>query len=267
METDAGHRPGASDELGGPAQPDAELLLAFLATAPEPLRDWAEERAAEVRAEPQTLESAGRPGPAQPTDPADLALAEIGEDDDEARRRPMVHTPSDKVFTPVAKAPKRGVGVLAPLVGLALVAAVVYGVFLIGRPADSGSMLPAASAPVTQRDDSGRIAELEQKLAEKPDDIASLLELGVLQFDAGDLERAEELWTRVTELDPRNPSAWFNLGFLHLAEDPPNMEEARVDWEKVLEVAPDSDLAATIRSHLDALSEPSPSPSATSTGE
>lgn len=240
--------------------PEAELLLDFLATAPEPLRDWADRQAAEVR------HRTGPPAGAGPA-PSDLALAELGELDDEGVRRPRIHTPMDKDFTPVAPGSRRG-RPLAWLLAAALVAAVGYGVFRLGQPAESAAPAPVAPAATTtgRQADAARMAELEAELAAKPDDVAANLELGVLRFNSGDVAGAEALWLRVTELDPRNPQAWFNLGFVALAEDPPDVTSVRAAWDQVLAVAPDSDLAATVRSHLDALAAagaptPSPAPS------
>lgn len=258
---------GASDQVGGPvpsAAPndnDAEILH-FLESAPPSVRDWAAARAAEIRA------AAGpAPAPARPAadDPADLALAELGEHDDEPRRRPLVHTPRDKEPTYVA--PQRRSSPLVPLVGLLVVVALVYGIFQLGRPQETADPGMNTAAPANAADTTSRMAELEEMLAEAPDDVAVNLELGVLKFNAGDIPRAEELWTKVTDVDPRNPQAWFNLGFVHLAQDPPDVEGARADWEQVLEVAPESDLAATVESHLAALEAPSAAPSPSQTQE
>ena len=240
---------------------EAELLLDFLATAPEPLRGWAEHQAAGVRAGIEAT-TATPPGGRQAA--ADLALAELGEVEDDAVRRPRIHTPMDKETTPVAPRERRRRPLVA-LVALALVGALIYGVFRLGQPATSAEPAPTSSRTATQPDDAARMAELEAKLATAPDDVATNLELGVLRFNAGDTPGAEQLWLRVTELDPANPQAWFNLGFVALAADPPDVVAARAAWDKVLEVAPDSDLAATVRSHLDALeaaSIPTTSPSA-----
>ncbi len=150
-----------------------------------------------------------------------------------------------------------------PLLGVLLVAAVVYGVFRLGLPADTAVPAAMEASQASATDSVARRAELEATLADSPEDVAANLELGVLTFNDGDVKRAEQLWTTVTEVDPSNPQAWFNLGFVHLSEDPPNAEAAQADWQRVLDVAPDSDLAATVRSHLDALaaSVASPSPS------
>ena len=268
MEPDTSARPGAPDTVEGPADAHTQALLDFLAAAPEPLREWADAHAAEARAQAASAQAA--PPSITPVgvhDPADLALAELGEHDDEPRRRPLVHTPADKPAATVAAAPRKS-GILVPLLGVLLVAAVVYGVFRMGLPADTAAPATTQASQATATDSAARRAELEATLAESPEDVAANLELGVLTFNDGDVERAQQLWTTVTEVDPSNPQAWFNLGFVHLSEDPPDAEAARADWQKVLDVAPESDLAATVRSHLDALaaSAASPSPSPSSEG-
>ncbi|MHA6512515.1 tetratricopeptide repeat protein [Tessaracoccus sp. Z1128] len=264
MEPDTSARPGAPDTVESPADAHTQALLDFLAMAPGPLREWADARADEARA--QAASSQAAPpwvGPFEIHDAADLALAELGEHDDEPRRRPLVHTPADKPAATVAAAPRKS-GILVPLLGVLLVAAVVYGVFRMGLPADTAALATTQASQATATDSAARRAELEATLAESPEDVAANLELGVLTFNDGDVERAEQLWTTVTEVDPSNPQAWFNLGFVHLSEDPPDAEAARADWQKVLDVAPDSDLAATVRSHLDALAASSASPSPSS---
>lgn len=268
MEPDVSARPGAPDTVEGPADAHTQALLDFLATAPEPLRDWADARADEARAQaaPVAPEPTSIASP-QARDAADLALAELGEHDHEPRRRPLVHTPADKPAATVTAAPRKS-GVLVPLLGVLLVAAVVYGVFRLGLPADTAVPAAMEASQASATDSAARQAELEATLAESPEDVAANLELGVLTFNDGDVERAEQLWTTVTEVDPTNPQAWFNLGFVHLSEDPPDVEAARAVWQRVLDVAPESDLAATVRSHLDALaaSAASPSPSPSSEG-
>ncbi|MBK7820672.1 MAG: tetratricopeptide repeat protein [Tessaracoccus sp.] len=261
-----GARPGApGNDAAGHLPEHADELRAFLEGAPESLRGWADAQLAglgeSAAADETAVEDApiGRPE----ADDADLALAELGEDD--VPRRPKVHTPLDKVNTPVA-AKKKGRSALVPALGLLVLAAVVYGVFRMGLPADTSAAAPGtAPTSAATTSDVARMAELEAKLSSSPDDVAINLELGVLRFNSGDLEGAEKLWRKVTEVDPRNPQAWYNLGFLRLAQDPPDVEGARADWQAVLDVAPDSDLAATVQSHLAALDAmPSGSPSPTS---
>lgn len=264
METDPGERPTPGDTGGlNPDVTHDQELLDFLASAPDSLREWADARAAEVLAQRQPDPLASE----EPAlDPADLALAELGEHDDEAPRpRVAVHTPTDRPVTP--QAADQRPRLLVPLLGLLLVVAVVFGVYQVGRPADTAA--PGATTQQTQaQDNSARIAELQRQIQAKPDDVIALLELGVLVFNNGDVAQAKQLWTKVTEIDPTNAQAWFNLGFVFMSEDPPNMDGVREAWGKVIDVAPDSDIAATARRHLEALERrdasagPSPSASA-----
>lgn len=259
-----GARPGApGNGAAGPPIEHADELRAFLAGAPEPLRAWADEQLAAL-GEPVVAGPAAEP--VRPDD-ADLALAELGEGDDDAPTRPKIHTPMDKTNTPVPTGRKRPAA-LAPVLGLVLVAAVVFGVFKLGLPADTAAAPEVSPTSTATSSDVARMAELEAKLLSSPDDVATNLELGVLRFNAGDSEGAEALWEKVTAVDPRNPQAWYNLGFLRLAQDPPDVEGARADWQAVLDVAPDSDLAATVESHLaalEAMPTGSPSPTVTPT--
>lgn len=252
--------------------PSPEALAEFLNTAPEELRGWAEQQLAQLDSDagPTSI-----PGPAddsaeQAVAGSDLALAELGEDDDEPSRRIKVHTPMDKTPTPVpVAAGKKSRGLALPVIGLALLAALVYGIFRLGLPPEQADQAAGqAPAATGQPTDGGaaRMAELEAKLVDAPDDVAINLELGVLHFNNGNQDRAQELWTKVTEVDARNAQAWYNLGFIHLAEEPPNAAAAKAAWDTVLEVAPDSDLAATVRSHLgalDAMGSATPSPTPT----
>lgn len=258
MVTDGATR-GVPSTAGDPTIPAREQqILDFLASAPEHLRSWAEEQAALIRqaASETPLAGDGSPKEDLPTDadPADLALAEIDEEDDDLRPAPRVFTPKDRAV-PVPRAQQRPRS-LWPLVGVIGVAAMVFAIYQAGLPAQP----PASHPSVASRPDtSARIAELETTLKTDPDNLDANLELGVLVFNNGETSRAEQLWTKVTALDPNNPQAWFNLGFVHLSKDPPDEAAARLAWEKVATVAPDSDLARTARTHAEALAKRSAS--------
>ncbi|HZK05232.1 MAG TPA: tetratricopeptide repeat protein [Actinomycetaceae bacterium] len=94
---------------------------------------------------------------------------------------------------------------------------------------------------------------LEDVVARVPNDVEAYLMLGVSRFNDLDVEGAEEAWNAVLELDPERVQAHYNLGFLHLSQDPPDTEAAAAAWEHVIELAPGSDLAATVETHLNAL--------------
>ena len=66
------------------------------------------------------------------------------------------------------------------------------------------------------------------------------LALGAAKFNLGDVADAQRDWLRVIALDPENVEAYYDLGFLYLSEDPPDMARAKKMWRKVVELAPGS---------------------------
>ncbi|MDU0348496.1 tetratricopeptide repeat protein [Actinomyces sp. MRS3W] len=95
------------------------------------------------------------------------------------------------------------------------------------------------------------ITWLQQILDVEPDNLDALLTIGVAEYQSSQYEAAETHWLRATEIDPDVAEPWYNLGFLYLAQTPPDTERARECWDKVLELAPDSEMAAAVRSHED----------------
>lgn len=93
-----------------------------------------------------------------------------------------------------------------------------------------------------------------------PDDVDARLILGVAYFNDGQLDAAEAQWTRAAELAPTSPDPWYNLGFLFLSRNPPDYERVESAWRKVIQLAPDSDIARTAQNHLERLASPSPTP-------
>lgn len=258
-----GELTGAPSHAEGPTSGSApHEILDFLATAPPSVRAWAQAQSNAIRAITGPVEQPEEPNAmltAEVQDPADLALAEIGEHDDEGHRAPKVFTPQDRPEPQSAtrSRPK----ILLPVLGVLLVAATVFGIYWSGLPQSP----PPQQSGASQTDPAARIAELERVIQDDPNNVNATLELGVLVFKQGNVERAEQLWTKVTSIDPKNPQGWFNLGFVHISKKPPNTEAARKAWDKVLELAPDSDLAKSIQNHLGALDNQSASPSVTPT--
>lgn len=104
----------------------------------------------------------------------------------------------------------------------------------------------------------GRIVELT------PTDTDARLILGVYHFNDADYAAAETQWLEVVRQDPKKAEAFYDLGFLYLAQSPPQTTKAQQMWQTVVDIAPESAIAQTAASHLSALSsagEPSASPS------
>jgi tetratricopeptide (TPR) repeat protein len=190
----------------------------------------------------------------------------------------------------------KGLAAAAAVVGAVVVGIVVYNNGLPGTPVNGGtgqaSPQPSAQAsgPVL---DQAAVAALMQQIQADPKDtealmgladeyyivgdfgnaklwidkllevdpknIRGLLASGAVAFNTGDLATAKTQWEAVLVIEPENVEAHYDLGFLYLNQDPPDMAGVQREWGKVVEIAPDSDVAQTVKAHLDAFASPAPS--------
>jgi cytochrome c-type biogenesis protein CcmH/NrfG len=104
---------------------------------------------------------------------------------------------------------------------------------------------------------------LENIISLDPKNVTALLALGATQFNQGDETGAEKQWLAVAAIDPKNVEAHYDLGFLYLSKNPPDMAKVKVEWGKVIEIDPNSDVAKTVATHLATL-DASPAPSGAS---
>jgi tetratricopeptide (TPR) repeat protein len=95
-----------------------------------------------------------------------------------------------------------------------------------------------------------------------PAETKALLALGAAEFNQGNLDEAKTAWLNVLDIDEDNVEAHYDLGFLYLNQQPPDMEGVVREWTLVVTLAPDSDIAQTVQAHLDAFAEASPGASA-----
>ena len=188
------------------------------------------------------------------------------------------------------------------VIGVGAAITIVASVGLYIAMHTSGSSIPgisetptsSASAPSNE----AKIAEYMAALAANPNDTVTLWNLGNIYFDAQDYKnalsfyeklnvaaptdangwiaagaaafnsggdaKAFEYWSKATVVDPKNVEAHYNLGFWYLSQTPSQELKAKVEWETVVKMAPDSDFAKTVKSHLETLGKPkaTPSPSA-----
>jgi len=179
------------------------------------------------------------------------------------------------------------------VVGLAALGAVIL--FRVGLPGGGGAEegTPAATqASDLVPLDEARVAELQAAIEEDPNNLEALFELAEAYFLAGEWQPAIDWFTRVTALEPNNvhaltdigtsnynlgftdeakatwlaaldidandPQLHYNLGFLYANSETPDMAAAVAEWQKVVELAPDSNLAKTVQVHLEGLSDPTP---------
>ncbi len=108
---------------------------------------------------------------------------------------------------------------------------------------------------------------LDKLLAINPDHIEALLARGAVYFNLNDITNAEAAWNRVVALKPDNVEVHYDLGFLYLNQAVPDWAGVQAEWNKVIELDPSSDLAQTVRSHLDSLAASSMLPAASGAAE
>ncbi len=253
--------------LGLPAGTQDEALedlhrqiAEFLDGAPSELKGWADKRQAETDRIYGLL-----------TGPEDELAGLVA-----ARNAAAATTPVTKGF------PKWAIWLL----GIAAVAGLVFGVYQIGKPPSDLPAMTAAegastAAPVAGVDQA-KVADLMGKLQANPQDVAvlfdlgnvyyqgddykqaaewyqkvldvnasdekGLIALGAASFNLGDLAKAESTWNKAAELYPNNPEVFYDLGFLYMTTK--RMDEMKVAWDKVVQIAPDSQFAKTVQSHV-----------------
>ncbi len=92
----------------------------------------------------------------------------------------------------------------------------------------------------------------------EPTAVRGFLALGATAFNLGDATTAETAWKQVLTLDEKNVEAHYDLGFLYLNRQPADMAGVQREWSRVVALAPDSDIAKTVKAHLDALASAAP---------
>lgn len=197
---------------------------------------------------------------------------------------------------------------LVVVVAIALGLGVVWGVYAMGAPAqqmpEGHPAVNGTAAPTPQPTfDAARAAQLQGLINANPDDIearrslatlhlragqfaeaaqvlTALLErrpddfdarmiLGVCQFNQGDLVGAGEHWHRAEQQRPDDQGVHYNLGFLAMSQNPPDMAGVERHWRRVIEIDPNSEMAKTVGNHLPkvlgAPETPAPTPTAPAT--
>lgn len=251
-----------ADNLG-PGFPSeiTDEILKFLATAPPEIEQWANARAAAVQdGSDEALNATTSDPVSEATEPdPQLALAELGEDPDDSPGIAL-STPASRPARPHPQGKRALSGAAKAIIAIVLVVVVGFGVYTIG---DFGSTA-ANEDPMNPHDEAAmaefeaqrqRLGELKEYVQENPDSVDGHLELGLLQFNLGAIEDAKQTWLTVTELDPEEVQAWYNLGFAYMAQDEPDMKAAKEAWQKVIDMEPDSPLAETVLNHMSALND------------
>ena len=268
-------------------------LVEFLELAPREVKSWAAARTTDVD-EAFALLS----GPEQDLIPLAGTTAIV--QDAPVRTSPPAAGPAAPGAFAALATRKRTQLVWAGLI--VLVAAVVFAVYSMGKPAvpgisgtPTGQQTTAAAGGATPVDPA-KLGALMQKISSNPKDIASLQAIGDLYFGATDYKNATLWEQKVLAVDPKNQVAllalgaaqfnlgnsveakkqWlvaaglypnvaevhYDLGFLYFSQTPPDTANMTAEWKKVVAIDPNSQLAKTVSTHLQSASS-SPSASAT----
>lgn len=126
------------------------------------------------------------------------------------------------------------------------------------NPKDVTSLQSLADAYYQANDFASAQTFLEKILAIDPKDLTALLALGAVQYNQGDAKAAEGQWRAALAIDDRNIDAHYYLGFMYLTQDPPDQAKARAEWDQVIAIDPDSDIAKNVAQHLNSLASAAP---------
>ena len=279
---------GAKSSLGGvpddltPAQFEqwSNELVAFLNSdgVPQQFRQWARAQAEELDA---NLASGDLDDEEADQEPVPLRPAAAQQP---ARSAPRQKAPAGDGVMVLQVPAQTGKLLLGVVIGVI----VLGGVFAV-RQATSGdgdgATLPTnAGAPAF---DQTRANELQQLIEQDPANQDAIFELGEMNFQAqryedatlwftklveldpankhaltdlgtaayntGDAANAKVWWEKVLAIDPKDVQTHYNLGFMYANVEPRDLAAAVREWETVLELDPESQLAQTARVHIDGL--------------
>ena len=86
-----------------------------------------------------------------------------------------------------------------------------------------------------------------------PKNVHAMADIGTANFNLGRFDLAKAAWQSGLEVAPTDPQLHYNLGFLAANTEPPDYAAARREWQAVIDSAPDSDLAKTVKIHMSSL--------------
>jgi len=95
-------------------------------------------------------------------------------------------------------------------------------------------------------------------LALDPKNQTGLLALGAAQFNQGNAVGAKKTWLLAAGLYPKSAVVHYDLGFLYLSQTPPDKVNMTAEWNKVIAIDPNSQIAKTVASHLKTAVTPTP---------
>jgi cytochrome c-type biogenesis protein CcmH/NrfG len=137
---------------------------------------------------------------------------------------------------------------------------------IAANPKDTKSLLALGDAYFASADYKTAALWERKVLAIDPKNQSAMLALGAALFNSGDAPAAEKEWLATAKLYPDNAEVHYDLGFLYLSQTPPNTAKVKVEWQKVIDIDPTTNVAKTVATHLKTFEDPagtaSPAPSA-----
>lgn len=103
---------------------------------------------------------------------------------------------------------------------------------------------------------------LQQILDKDANNIDAILNLGAVKYKQGRFDEAEQLLLKSAELNPSMPQPWYDLGFVYMSRTPADTAKATEAWNKVIELDPESEMAAEVKGHLSRIAPATPAPGA-----
>src|ERR1035437_4414788 len=94
---------------------------------------------------------------------------------------------------------------------------------------------------------------MKRAVALEPGNMRAHLALGAAAFNIGDVPNAKKEWLAVIAAEPKNVEAYYDLGFLYLSKEPPYVADAKKAWAKVIALDPNSEIAKTVATHMKSL--------------
>jgi cytochrome c-type biogenesis protein CcmH/NrfG len=149
-----------------------------------------------------------------------------------------------------------------PVLDQAAVAALM--VKIQANPKDADSLMALGDAYYKTGDFKTAGDWFAKVTAVEPTNVRGFLALGATAFNQGDPATAETAWKQAVTIDEKNVEAHYDLGFLYLNRQPADMVGVQREWTRVVQLAPDSDIAKTVKAHLDALASFKPASPAAS---
>ena len=226
-------------------------LMSFLEGAPESVRRWAREEmvaadeAYAAVSDPAGARAARRPSPLRRIAAGTLTLAVAA----------GVVVGVYHMGGPQSKAKSGQAGTVEPQKLTSAEEASVSELMkeLKANPNNAATLVALGDVYFKARDYNSAGGWMKRAVAVDPGNTTARLALGAAEFNIGDLADARREWLHVIAADRKNAEAYYDLGFLDVSREPPDMADAKKMWEKVIALAPNSSEAKTIATHLKGL--------------